>query len=146
MRERKRSKERKEGKETNDPFKDSFLNLGFNRNSKPASVIPNKPLDGRVTGPDREPCCDGDAGLGTDLVTYKNHTTAAMALRAACDRINKMITHTGLERVKAKDFHIASFPGHILMSRRLLCIKLEVLGISSSGSEIRLSNCHELIG
>ena len=34
------------------------------------------------------------AGLGQDMVMYKNNTAAAMALRAACGRINRLITHT----------------------------------------------------
>ena len=38
-----------------------------------------------------EPYYDGDAGLGRELVMYKNHTAA---LRATCGRINKLITRT----------------------------------------------------
>ena len=42
-----------------------------------------------------EPYYDGDAGLGQDTVMYKNNIAAAMALRAACGRMNnKLIKHT----------------------------------------------------
>ena len=72
---------------------------------------------------------DGDAGLGQDMVMYKrqyrgcfgSNGAAAIVFGAACDRINKLITHTHQDPYESPALAFHTRRTHVLYSYPSIC-------------------------